>query len=157
MIERLASGVMVRPEDIRPSRPDFKVIGTFNPGAVRWHDTTTLLVRVVEAPADVPAGHMAFPRWDFASDKPELVVDTLSMDAVDTADHRTYQQYADSADAPVSLTLDDGRARVRFASPQRAVAPGQAVVFYAGDRVLGGGIIESAGTAGEQLDGNTPG
>jgi beta-1,2-mannobiose phosphorylase / 1,2-beta-oligomannan phosphorylase len=88
MIERLASGVMVRPEDIRPSRPDLKVIGTFNPGAVRWHDTTTLLVRVVEAPADVPTGHMAFPRWDFAADKPELVVDTLSMDAVDTADHR---------------------------------------------------------------------
>jgi tRNA-specific 2-thiouridylase len=31
---------------------------------------------------------------------------------------------------------------VRFDSPQGAVAPGQAVVFYQGDRVLGGGWIE---------------
>jgi len=30
---------------------------------------------------------------------------------------------------------------VRFAEPQKAVTPGQAVVFYNGDEVLGGGII----------------
>ena len=52
-----------------------------------------------------------------------------------------------ASDTPVDLTLDDGRASVRFASPRRAVAPGQAVVFYAGDRVLGGGIIQSAESA----------
>ena len=33
-------------------------------------------------------------------------------------------------------------AEVRFNSPQRAVAPGQAVVFYRGEEVQGGGIIE---------------
>ncbi|MBY0231926.1 MAG: tRNA 2-thiouridine(34) synthase MnmA [Gemmataceae bacterium] len=33
---------------------------------------------------------------------------------------------------------------VRFDEPQQAVAPGQAVVFYDGDRVLGGGWIEEA-------------
>jgi tRNA-specific 2-thiouridylase len=32
---------------------------------------------------------------------------------------------------------------VAFATPQSAVAPGQAVVFYDGDRVLGGGWIEA--------------
>ena len=32
--------------------------------------------------------------------------------------------------------------KVEFALPQSAVAPGQAVVFYDGDRVLGGGWIE---------------
>ncbi len=32
-------------------------------------------------------------------------------------------------------------ARVRFAVPQRAVTPGQAAVFYSGERVLGGGWI----------------
>lgn len=36
---------------------------------------------------------------------------------------------------------------VRFAQPVRAIAPGQAAVFYAGDEVLGGGIIASVGRA----------
>jgi tRNA-specific 2-thiouridylase len=35
-------------------------------------------------------------------------------------------------------------AEVLFDQPQRAVAPGQAVVFYRGDEVLGGGIIEAS-------------
>ena len=38
--------------------------------------------------------------------------------------------------------LTDGRAEVSFATPERAVAPGQAAVFYRDSRVLGGGWIE---------------
>jgi tRNA-specific 2-thiouridylase len=34
--------------------------------------------------------------------------------------------------------------RVAFAEPQSAITPGQAAVFYAGERVLGGGIIARA-------------
>jgi tRNA-specific 2-thiouridylase len=34
--------------------------------------------------------------------------------------------------------------RVRFRNPQKAVAPGQSVVFYSGDEVLGGGRIREA-------------
>jgi len=38
----------------------------------------------------------------------------------------------------------DGFARVEFESPQRAVTPGQAVVLYQGDLVIGGGTITQA-------------
>ena len=36
----------------------------------------------------------------------------------------------------------DGRLTVRFAEPQEAIAPGQSVVLYDGETVLGGGIIQ---------------
>jgi tRNA-specific 2-thiouridylase len=45
---------------------------------------------------------------------------------------------------PATLTLLDGdTAAVRFVAEQPAVTPGQACVFYLGDDVLGGGIIEA--------------
>ena len=37
---------------------------------------------------------------------------------------------------------ENGRGRIVFDAPQRAVTPGQAAVFYDGDTVLGGGTIE---------------
>lgn len=46
--------------------------------------------------------------------------------------------------APAAAVIEpegEDRARVRFLAPQRAIAPGQAVVFYRGDEVLGGGTI----------------
>ncbi|NQV24606.1 MAG: tRNA 2-thiouridine(34) synthase MnmA [Rhodopirellula sp.] len=45
-----------------------------------------------------------------------------------------------AAPAEVELLSDD-RVKVTFDEPQFAAAPGQAVVLYAGDRVLGGGWI----------------
>ncbi|MCB9567735.1 MAG: tRNA 2-thiouridine(34) synthase MnmA [Myxococcales bacterium] len=50
-----------------------------------------------------------------------------------------------SPPSPATIELDGRRARVRFAEPVRAVAPGQAAVFYAGDQVLAGGWIAAEG------------
>ncbi len=48
---------------------------------------------------------------------------------------------ADGAPATV-VPLSEDTAEVRFDEPQRAVTPGQAVVFYNGDEIVGGGYIE---------------
>jgi len=53
-------------------------------------------------------------------------------------------RYRHRAVPAVVVRQRQGVAEVRFASPQRAVSPGQAAVFYQGDQVIGGGWIESA-------------
>ena len=42
------------------------------------------------------------------------------------------------------IPLPDGRVQVSFQEPQRAIAPGQAVVFYRDGEVLGGGWITAS-------------
>lgn len=52
------------------------------------------------------------------------------------------------AHEPVPATLqvrDDGRVEVAFDAPQRALTPGQSVVWYRDDLVVGGGVIERGG------------
>lgn len=54
---------------------------------------------------------------------------------------------------PVPVTLEGAlgggqEVRIRFAQPEYGVAPGQAAVIYAGDRVIGGGWIEETFAAG---------
>jgi len=47
--------------------------------------------------------------------------------------------------SPSKVTVTgDGEAVVRFERPQKAVAPGQAVVFYQNEKVMGGGWIKEA-------------
>ena len=48
--------------------------------------------------------------------------------------------------APATVrALGEGRAEVVFDAPQRAVTPGQSCVWYDGEHVVGGGVIEPPG------------
>jgi tRNA-specific 2-thiouridylase len=51
-------------------------------------------------------------------------------------------RYKDGGGAATIQELQDGRVRVMFDEKRRAITPGQSVVFYEADDVVGGGIID---------------
>lgn len=51
-------------------------------------------------------------------------------------------RYKDEGGKARIVRRDDGRVSVTFASKRRAITPGQSVVFYQGEDVVGGGIID---------------
>lgn len=53
-------------------------------------------------------------------------------------------RYRHEASPATISPLEDGSVHVRFDAPQRAITPGQATVFYSGDVVVGGGVIQAA-------------
>lgn len=57
-------------------------------------------------------------------------------------------RYAHKEAEAVVTPLDEDRVHVKFKEPQMAIAPGQAIVLYDNDTVVGGGIIEKTGAGG---------
>ncbi len=51
-------------------------------------------------------------------------------------------RYNAKAAPAVIIPESEGRVRVKFLEPQRAITPGQAVVYYRDDLVIGGGTID---------------
>lgn len=77
-----------------------------------------------------------------------LIAEDLNFISFDSLKHELrvkakIRYSAKEADALI-LPLDNGKVKVIFDSPQRAVTPGQSVVFYDEDLVVGGGVIEKA-------------
>jgi len=62
-LERLISKCLLRIGDVKPSRPDYEVIGVFNPGAVRWNGQVVILARVAERPIEQRDDAFASPKF----------------------------------------------------------------------------------------------
>src|SRR5690349_7988737 len=52
---------LITPAHMKPSRPDFEVIGAFNAGVARCGDEVILLIRVAERPINHDPAWVAFP------------------------------------------------------------------------------------------------
>jgi predicted GH43/DUF377 family glycosyl hydrolase len=91
-IARLATRLLLRPQDVLASRDDFEVVGVFNPGAVRMGDEVILLVRVAERPRERRLGFTGLPRWDPAG---ELTVEWVPDAEWESVDPRVVLRKAD--------------------------------------------------------------
>lgn len=73
----------------------------------------------------------------------------IKYDSLKEGKHLTVKiRYKDSGDVAYVTQLDgdgkgEGLVKVEFEEPKRAITPGQSAVFYEGDDVVGGAIIES--------------
>jgi len=92
MVRRLSTHLLLRPEDIPPSRDDWEVIGTFNPGAVRFGSDVVLMVRVAERPRERRAGWTALPRW---SEADGFTIDWVKDEELEFLDPRVVRGRAD--------------------------------------------------------------
>ncbi len=74
-----------------------------------------------------------------------LIADGVSWQSMEVPTGEVHGQakirYRQEATPAVITPVEPGVAQVVFEHPQRAVTPGQSVVFYDGETVLGGGII----------------
>ena len=109
MLPRLSGRLLLRPEDVPPSRDDFEVVGAFNPGAVVVGREVVLLVRVAERPRDRRPGFTGLPRW---VDGQGPTVEWVSDAELELIDPRVVRRRA------------DGLVRVTFLSHLRVVRSG---------------------------------
>jgi predicted GH43/DUF377 family glycosyl hydrolase len=66
-IVRAAENPLIQPQDVKPSRDDFEVIGTFNAAVARHGDDVVLLLRVAERPINTRADVVLSPIYDVDS------------------------------------------------------------------------------------------
>ncbi|MBN2456628.1 MAG: glycoside hydrolase family 130 protein [Sedimentisphaerales bacterium] len=85
---RCPQNPIIKPDDIKPSREDFEVIGVFNPAVARFDNEVILLLRVAERPVSNKPGTVLAAVYDTA--KAQVVLKEFSRkdSTVDFSDPR---------------------------------------------------------------------
>lgn len=83
-VRRVPENPLITAADVKPSRPEYAVLGAFNPGVARYHDETILLLRVAEVPAEREAGWLVSPIWN--AEQGEIEVLRFRADDPDISD-----------------------------------------------------------------------
>jgi len=73
---------------VPPSSPDLEVVGVFNPAATRHNGETVLLLRVAEAPRNLPADEVAAPVYDVNTGTIEIKRWSRATQGLDLSDPR---------------------------------------------------------------------
>jgi predicted GH43/DUF377 family glycosyl hydrolase len=129
---RLFTRRLLGPQDVPPSRPDFEVVGAFNPGAARVGNEVVLLVRVADRPRERRPGFTALPRWQDG----EVVTDWVPDADLEPIDPR------------VVRVRETGLVRLTFTSHLRVArlaADGRTVREITGAAVRPAGEVEEFG------------
>lgn len=87
-VRRYVGNPILVPSQITPSRPDFEVVGVFNPGAIQIGDETYLLLRVAEAPLAVAEDEVASPVYDHGSQSLKILTWPKDTPGLNTSDSR---------------------------------------------------------------------
>ncbi|GAC1409850.1 MAG: glycoside hydrolase family 130 protein [Gemmatimonadaceae bacterium] len=92
---RAPENPIITPAMVPPSRPDFEVVGVFNPAATRHDGQVILLLRVAEAPRKAPSALAAAPIFNSETGRVEIKQWLVTASGPDVSDPR--------------LVIDDGR------------------------------------------------
>lgn len=68
MFVRHPNNPLISPRDVKPSRPDFEILGTFNAGAALYDGQVVLLLRVAERPVNAGTDVILCPYLDVDGD-----------------------------------------------------------------------------------------
>jgi beta-1,2-mannobiose phosphorylase / 1,2-beta-oligomannan phosphorylase len=88
IVTRAPENPIITAEMVLPSRPDFEVLGVFNPGVARHNGDVVLLLRVAEAPRKMSSALAAAPIFNSESGRIEIKRWQVTEEGPDVSDPR---------------------------------------------------------------------
>ena len=82
-MQRYQNNPVVCPADVKPSRPELKVVCAFNAAAIEYDGQILLLLRVAETAAESPPDYITFPVVEQSSQGPQVATKAIEKSSPD--------------------------------------------------------------------------